>query len=278
MTRPRSSAPAPPLREKPESPTGQPSAPGALRPWRCAPWVASGMPRPGESGCERAEPRGPLGPAARRAPPEPGAVPGAVWKGAGVGGKALRRERPERQRARLRAARALGQGLPGPLGWRRGASAVYEPVVGCSSSAADQGARDRGSGAPLPPVLLTPPPRRSLLPGLARATRGAQSPSNVAPKAGGAAGHTAQRPPPRAAGLPGRPELPEKGGGGWLLGQQRVAEETAREARGRRGSSLDSQLCLEVWGQGAGVSVARTSRLGNLFPPLSISVHLPVQL
>lgn len=143
-------------------------------------------------------------------------------------------------RTGLRAARALGQGLPGPLGWRRGASAVYEPVGGCSSSAADQGARDRGSSAPLPPVLLTPPPRRSLLPGLARATRGAQSPSNVAPKAGGAAGHTAQRPPPRAARLPGRPELPEKGGGGWLLGQQRVAEETAGKARRRRGSSLDS--------------------------------------
>lgn len=240
MTRPGSSAPAPPLGEERESPTGQPSAPGASRPWRCAPWVAAGMPRPSQSRCERAEPRGPLGPAARRAPPEPGAVPGAVWKGAGERGKALGRERPERRRAGLRAARTLGQGLPEPLGWLPGASAVYEPVGGFSSSAADQGARDRGSGAPLPPVLLTPPPRRSLLPGLARATRGAQSPSKVAPKAGGAAGSTAQRPPPRAARLPGRPELPEKGGGGWLLGQQRVAEETAGKARGRRGSSLDS--------------------------------------
>lgn len=88
VTRPGSSAPAPPLGEERESPTGQPSAPGASRPWRCAPWVAAGMPRPSQSGCERAEPRGPLGPAARRAPPEPGAVPWAVWKGAGErGGK-----------------------------------------------------------------------------------------------------------------------------------------------------------------------------------------------
>lgn len=109
MTRPGSSAPAPPLGEERESPTGQPSAPGASRPWRCAPWVAAGMPRPSQSGCERAEPGGPLGPAARRAPPEPGAVPGAVWKGAGGAG-----ESAAEGEAGAAARRAAGSADPRP--------------------------------------------------------------------------------------------------------------------------------------------------------------------
>ena len=53
----------------------------------------------------------------------------------------------------------------------------YEPVGSCSSTAADQGARDRGSGAPLPaPSSWTPPRRRSLLPGLAHVHAGGAEP------------------------------------------------------------------------------------------------------
>lgn len=166
MTRPGSSAPAPPLGEEQESPTGQPSAPGALRPWRCAPWVAAGMPRPGESRCERAEPRGRLGPAARRALPEPGAVPGAVWKGAGESagegeaGAAARRApdsagprpgSPRATRLATRSERGLRtcwklqflrgrSGRPGPRLWRASpsrpphSSAETLPPVGLSAS------------------------------------------------------------------------------------------------------------------------------------------------
>lgn len=125
---------------------------------------------PGTAGSQRA-----------RSPAEAGSCP----RGGAEGSRGESAREGEAGAGVHRAPASSGQGLPGPLGWRRGASAVYEPVGGCSFSAADQGARDRGSGAPLPPVLLTPPPRRSLLPGLARATRGAQNPSSVVPKAGG---------------------------------------------------------------------------------------------
>lgn len=162
VTRPGSSAPEPPLGEERESPTGQ-----AFRPGSAQALDLRSVGRGRDAVSLRVPVRVRKAPGAARTRCAPSSAGAGSCPRGGVEGcgrrKAERRERPERQRARLRAVRALGQGLPGPLGWRRGSSAVYEPVGGFSSSAADQGARDRSSSAPLPPVFLTPPPRRSLL-------------------------------------------------------------------------------------------------------------------
>lgn len=108
MTRPGSSAPAPPLGEERESSSGQPSAPGASRPRRCAPWVAAGMPRPSQSGCERAEPRGPL---TRGAPSPAGA--GSCPRG-GVEGSGGEGESAREGEAGAAARRAAGSADPRP--------------------------------------------------------------------------------------------------------------------------------------------------------------------
>lgn len=55
------------------------------------------------------------------------------------------------------------------------------------------------------------------------------------PNVSRAAGHRAERPPPRAVPLPGRPKLPEKGGGGWGLGRERAPAEMSVRPRRRHG-------------------------------------------
>ena len=74
------------------------------------------------------------------------------------------------------------------------------------------------------------------------ARRGRRAPLRSAPNVRRAAGRRVDRPPPRADPLPGRPKLPEKGGGGWRRGRERAPAEVSVTQREAWGSSPESFL------------------------------------
>lgn len=99
---------------------------------------------------------------------------------------------------------------------------------------------------------------------------GRQAPLLSALNVSGAARHRAERPPPRADPLPGRPKLPEKGGGGCRRGGERAPAEVYVKPRGRHGAFSIVSSSLKF-----GVLFLRGQRalcLGNISPSFSISV------
>lgn len=98
-------------------------------------------------------------------------------------------------------------GRPGPRFWRASPS----PFL-------------RSSAEALPPAWAS-----------TRARRGRLAPLWSAPSVSQAPGHKAERPPPRADPLPGRPKLPEIGGGGWQRGRERAP---AVKPRGDKGGAI----------------------------------------
>lgn len=183
--------------------------PGALSPSLGPPWLAGAVRRRCWADAESRARGAGLAPGA--AEPSPAAAvrqggadrgrpprgTGAVPRGADGEGahRALRLAPEEPQAAQRSRARERPEGAgcaqrrsAGPTArvsappeqvaaGRESERAFYEPVGGCSSSAADQGARDRDAAAPLPsPSSLVPPPRRSLLPGLAHVQAGDAEP------------------------------------------------------------------------------------------------------
>lgn len=105
--------------------------------------------------------------------------------------------------------------------------------------------------ASLSPSCWTPLRRRSLPPGLAHVHAGGAEPLFCPLIVSPAAGHRAERPPPRADLLPGRPKLPEKGGGGWQPGGEKAPAEVSVKPGGRRGGvphAVSSYLKFEDLG------------------------------